>query len=695
MLLEAAIVALGNLLAILIYGGFAPADLQVPLSYDGDALQHQMWIKSIIEEGWLFHNARLGAPFAAVHLDYPIPDLGTLLAIKAMGFVSSDPIVVFNLLFLSSFFLVPLSAHFVARLLGLPGPISAVVATAFNLLPFHFIRIGHLFYTLYFTIPVFVFLSLRLLSGAHARQAGTLATRLLIVAAAAAFGVYNAAFGFALLVFVGLYVWRTDTKARFEAFLLAGAIVASLAICLLPYAVHRITHGPNAEATKRLASDSELYGTRLTLLMLPPPEHRVRAFARVGQQFHERGHLINENRASWLGTAGAAGLVLSILGVLGLIFRRPTTTTLLDASRANLYMFLIGTMGGLGALFNHVVWTQLRAYNRISPFIAFLSLVLLAMAVVCRWKSLSINSPRAWVVGISLSLLVAADLVAEPGVLKRMSDAYRARYERHAEFARHLVDALPANAMVFQLPHQRFPEAPPVNRVGSYDGVYPYLHTSGLRFSFGAMRATPEANWQDEIALKPPQALAAALADYGFSAILIDRKGYADGGGAIKEALRSAGLPLLRESEDYIALRLNSASEPRRPRLQPFEWQGTSGFHGIERSQSSVGGWCEASCTLRFRRVPMADAVSKDASKLVEFSLEGYGPRNVRLTVDGQRTKVLDSGQAKSTVQLTIPAQRLSVTLMLEADTPAAKPGGGDNRLLAFRIFDVRYPGSS
>jgi phosphoglycerol transferase len=688
-------VGLVNLVAVVVYGGFGAEDLGIALSYQGDGFHYLTVIKGIVENGWFFENPRLGAPFAGLHLDFPIPDLGTLVAIKLLTLLGSDPAAIFNILFLAGFFLVPLSAYVAARGLDIPAPASIVIATAFNLLPFHYERAGHLFYTLYFTIPIYVYVAMRLIEGNAAwGDPRRMALRVALVAAAATFGLYYAIFGFALLVFTALHACRENTKAAAESALLAGTIIASLLVCLSPNIIHRMIEGPNAQAAKRSPAESEYYALRASLLVIPPPSHRVPAFARAGTSFRSQAPLVNENASSWAGSAGAIGLTISVLAVLGLALRGEGALRAVRASRANVFLLLFGTMGGIGAIFNYLVWPQIRAYNRISVFIAFVSLLVLALA----WRSGSSALSRArgaglWILCGVVLLAVAADEVPGPGMLKAMADTYRPQYEADRAFARELEARLPRAAMVFQLPHIRFPESPPIHRAGSYDGFVPYLHTNSLRFSFGAMRGRPEADWIDELALLPPQSLAAAVERLGFAAILVERRGYADGGQAIRQALAARGIPVLRESGDYIAFGLNPPPAPEKAAVRPLVWRMLSGFHGIERWNDDYGGWCEERCVLELDRTHTRwSPAMQDTPSSFEFSMENYGERTVRLTWDDGEAVVLRPGQPRSVVRVNVPRDVSSVSLRFESDSPALIPGGGDPRRLAFRILGFRYP---
>ncbi len=86
---------------------------------------------------------------------------------------------------------------------------------------------------------------------------------------------------------------------------------------------------------------------------------------------------------SRLGLVGTLGF----LGLLGLLFapvggeRSRTGQTLLNASRLALAAVLLGTIGGFSSLFSLLISPEIRAWTRLTPFIAFFSLTAVAMVM--------------------------------------------------------------------------------------------------------------------------------------------------------------------------------------------------------------------------------------------------------------------------------------------------------------------------
>jgi phosphoglycerol transferase len=101
------------------------------------------------------------------------------------------------------------------------------------------------------------------------------------------------------------------------------------------------------------------------------------------------------------------------------------------------------------------------------------------------------------------------------------------RYTNDAAIVTAMDGELPPQARVFQLPYVPFPDGHHRD-MQSYDLLRPYLHESDLRWSFGAVKGRPIADWQEALANKPPKELLSEVSAAGFDGIYIDRTGYPD-----------------------------------------------------------------------------------------------------------------------------------------------------------------------
>jgi phosphoglycerol transferase len=114
-----------------------------------------------------------------------------------------------------------------------------------------------------------------------------------------------------------------------------------------------------------------------------------------------------------------------------------------------------------------------------------------------------------------------------------------AAFEADRRFVRRVEQALPPGAAVFQLPPVPYPEAGFVHEIDNYTPAVPYLHSETLRWSYGAMRGRPAAEWQRETATLGGRELLDRLASHGFGHVWIDRWGYPGRTPAVESGLAS------------------------------------------------------------------------------------------------------------------------------------------------------------
>jgi hypothetical protein len=146
---------------------------------------------------------------------------------------------------------------------------------------------------------------------------------------------------------------------------------------------------------------------------------------------------------------------------------------------------------------------------------------------------------------------------------------YLANIQREFETDRSLVSyleqKLPTGALVFQLPLQGFPEVGPTHQMHDYEQLRPFIHATSLRFSHGAMKGRGDDGWQVALAALRTPDMVAALERYGFGALLINRKGFADAAIGLSAEMQALGYDPLWHGGEYLAYALQPAAYAQRP----------------------------------------------------------------------------------------------------------------------------------
>ena len=544
------------------------ADFHAPFTYDYDALLILPFVTEVVEGGTHWRTPRLGAPGVQELYDFPVVDHLHFAWIWCLGCVFPSPVVVFNLFYVLTYPLTAATTLAVCRRCGLSGPASVAAALLYAFQPYHYLRgQTHYFLAAYYMVPPAVMLMLdvsrgrlpfyparpdgsRRLSLRNRDAAVAVAVALLVSAA----GAYYAFFTCALLAVAGLYGWvRTrGVRAMLSAAGVIAVVVAGGVANHAPSFAYQARAGQNSRPHLRYAEETELYGLKVAQLLLPVERHNpvavgsTRLLDPAALRSAYQAPLFKDlNEGDWdpLGFVGACGY-LALLAAGFLPVRRGDTLGPLSALAVA--ATLLGTIGGLGAVFSLVASPQVRCYNRLSIFIAFA-----AVYVACHAADRLFDARRAALRRLRVPAFAA---LAAFGVWDQTNDAwfpdlrdappgYRsalddraeaaAKYAADAEFFGRVEARIPGG-MLFNYPFVEYPEARPYREPGAaeatkaYDAAVGYLHTSGLRFSFGAMKGREWDAWGRNVGNKEPvPRLLERLTLVGFEGLLVDAKGIA------------------------------------------------------------------------------------------------------------------------------------------------------------------------
>jgi phosphoglycerol transferase len=692
-------------------------DLKVPFTYGGDNLVNQMLIQAIMENGWYLTNPRLGMPFPQTMHDFPMADTLHFGFLKLLGYVYHDSAVVLNLYVLLPFLLVDLSAYFVLRRFKVAPLLAVVASVLYACAPYHFCRSqGHLCLAAYYVLPLVTFVVLRIYMGHSPFVVNDPATgqprwrffrleafgAVLVCLLVSMSGVYYAFFSCFLLLMAGIKAaFRERHKAPLlSAVLLVTVISAGVGAALVPSVLYSRVHGKNLSMGGRLAWEADTFGLNVAEMLLPLPQHRIARLARIHTAYQMDRKVTSEYIFAALGLVASAGFVWLMTRFL---WRRPGRVERVEDGLAYLTVcaVLLGTIGGLGALFNFYISPMIRCYNRLSVFIAFFALFGLALSVqrLVHRRIRSRLSRTIYVAGACAVLLLGAVDQTVPWFRPN----YRicnSEYASDADFGQQMEAALPAATMVWQMPCISFPEHPTVVEMSDYDLLRPYLHTRKLRFSYGAMRGREAYRFQTEMAKLPLHEVVRQLAFAGFGAIYVDRAGYKDHGEAIKRQLtRLLGAePLFSlNKRQYCFDMRRYIGELHRWHSDEWEVLRDTALHpvlltwtcfGHEEKDARLGTfrWCG-----RRGEVEIINGQSRPRQAVLRMACSCSQDTPARLIIDGDL--------AHEEVMLTRDPQPLDLKLTVHPGKHVlrftcdgtVKRLPGDNRGLGFRVWNPEW----
>ena len=528
-------------------------DLNVPLINQGDGLLILIMIKRVMEGTWLFHSDLMGAPFGSYLYDYPIPDSGSLFVLKWLGKIFGSAGVALNLYYLLGFPLNALSAYVVLRKLRVSTILSFAGGFIFTILPFHFERLGHLFYTWYFSAPVFIWYAFKIYRGEFATNADKPRSRIsyikttLTLLALSCFGVYYSFFGVLTFITAGimLYGKTRSVQSVYGAILAVAIVTFGIVANVTPNLIDRVQNGANHETAERSPIEAEYYGLKTVQLLLPRIGHRFPPFAKVTGKYSSTFPLVNENVTASLGVVGSVGFLALLFSFLAPRTRQDERFFVLAAITLALLLFC--TIGGFSSLFAVLITPMIRAWNRVSVFIAFTSIaatLLLVQQLLAReWLQ---NNLTRWTVVITTALCAFAiwDQTTPPCVAC-LNDAGEG-FRQDEQFVASIEKQVPKGSAIYQIPYVAFPEVAPVNKLDNYEPGRGYLGSDTLRWSWGGIKGRPGDLFFRALATEPIERQIEVAHRLCFSGLFLDRRGYADGGSAVEAQLQQIlGKPAL------------------------------------------------------------------------------------------------------------------------------------------------------
>lgn len=578
------------LLAILLFNILRlwEADLSVPFGYSGDFLSASTMIKTVVDHGWYIINPSLGAPFYLNMNDYPLGgDNLNFLIIKGLSLFTNDFAIVTNFFYLLTFFLAFTSSFFVLYHLRVYYYFNIVISILFTFIPYHFYRGngGHIFLTCYYVIPLVILVAFWIIESKVSitkfREKAFFKKNLvaiIIAMIAGSTGVYYGFFAGFIWMLAAVYAAINNKiiKPVYNGVVFSVSIVIMLVINYFPTLIHKVVNGSNIEATSRSPIESEIYGLKIDQIFMPSLGHRVGKLNEIAQRYANSAPLVNENHSVSLGIIGSLGFIILIFFLL---YRKDTNDKKLSLiqsmSIVNLGATLLATVGGFGFLISVIV-PSIRGYNRIIPYIAFLSLLSLFLLIEYLIEKKSFKKFKQYTVGVTAILLLVF------GVFDQTNSSFIPNYQlisqqytQDKDFFERLSNNVGHEGNIYQLPYVPYPEYPSVYKMGNYEHLKAYLHSNSLKWSFGVMKGTKEDIVIRNISELPVDEMIKSITMAGYKGIYINRDGYSDR--TIEEEIRKRirVTPIVSNDERLVFFDLNEYDKKLKSTISSEEWNYT------------------------------------------------------------------------------------------------------------------------
>lgn len=665
------------------YGRWSAQTWTTPITYTTDAWWGMANAKAAatgeIVPVWTKKPHSFGAPFAADWNDYPSPDEGLLawMAVLTRTFgVGAGA----NMAVLTAHLFASLAFYYVCRRLRYDHLFSVATALLFSLSRYAFSRgLLHLGLTYYWHIPFGILVVWWCLRRAGLSGRGRWSFSIAVAVLHAVQNPYYT--GMFMQLLGGAFVYhlaRRSARPRITApLILLGVTVTTFLLMNVDTFVSRAVNGPNPTVVQRNYSGLEFYALK-PVEMLLPVVHRIgwlHNWAR--ESYYAKTMLIGEAGSPYLGIIGIAALGWLVGSTFRAVSMRARTTEIPSHFWLVLWVLAYSIVGGVNGVLGFVL-ELFRGTNRYS--IVILTLVLLFLArqltrITRRWNALGRTALATAIVALGLFDQIPPALTAGiPSVAQQVSS--------DREIIATVEAQLPPGATLFQMPVVDFPEVGPLVGMGDYEHFRPYLYSKTLRYSYGSVKGRSREAWQKEAATLPAPRMVAMLERYGFDAIWINRKGYADGAAALINDLRSAGRAnVLGENPDYLCLALQPAREPELPP------EFARGWHRLEIGGDQDWRWSSGAAEM----VLYGPESAAKQVRLV-FQITTVQPRRLKIVAANETLAemTLAPDQPPRPIELALVLQPGANHVRLETEVPGELPANGDPRTLAFCIRNFR-----
>ncbi|RCX19016.1 hypothetical protein DFP94_10532 [Fontibacillus phaseoli] len=689
------------------------ADLSVPFSYSGDSLLTGLMIKSIINNGWYLSNNFVGAPFGLEFYDFTMFDNFFLFLIKILSLFTSHYALIFNLYFLLTFPLTAALSFYVFKKMNFSAFISLIGSQLFTFVPYHFLRgQPHLFLASYFFVPIIVLILYKVYASEvnfyqinnrklklNINKANFLLVLFCLVFSSC--GIYYTFFSCFFLSIIGISAWINKKKTRnlINALIIIAILLVGSLINIAPNIVYKIGNGNNIAVANRSYVESEVYGLKISQLLLPVTSHRISYLEQLKASYNSHSPLVNENDFSSLGILGSIGFVISLI-LLFLRNRFRSNKLPLFFSEMNISALLLATIGGFGTLFAMIILPEIRAYNRISIFISFFSIsMFLIVADILKGK-IKKNGYR-YSYNILLFLIMVFGLLDQTtsSMVPNYSST-KQEFDSDKSFVERIEKSLPTGALVFQFPYVPFPENPPVNFMGDYELLKGYMHSDSLRWSYGAMKGRKADLWIKNVAsTSSTNEIIEKLSFSGFSGIYVDRRGYGDNANLIANEIQKIlqTTPIESDNKRLLFYDMNNYNQRLKSKFSTQEWNEkandtlhplliswSTGFYDMEQSGNNYWRWSSSVGELDINNF-------SDTSK--KLRLEGVISTGSSIKSDlyikseliNNEIELNSSGQFIN-YELVVPPGKFTIKFMSNADRIV----NSDPRELVFKISDYK-----
>lgn len=491
----------------------------------GDLAIMYMISGEIYHEGWFpVITDRLGYPFNSYFGTFlPFIFINTeVLLMKIISLFGFNSFIdIFNIAYILIYPISAIISFYVMRNLKISAFVSMIGALSFAFLPFIFWRIPHYYLAAIYFIPLTILLCIWLyeddnifkLNKTFFKNKKNVFSILFIILIANNGSSYYQFLSCFFICIVALCKFLNYKKLNkiYSSIIALILLIFFYGINYLPLLIYKKNNFINVDIPRNFV-ESEIYSTKISHLLLN---------TKLFPEYYSQAMLVNENSTAYLGIIGVIGFLILIIYMFINSNKYVSRISLL--SKLNIAAVLFTTMGGFSSLFSFFITPMLRSYNRISVYIAFISILAFCLIVDKYFIK------RNLVFYISFIILLLFSLYDQIPNIDFNNKEKSKLFVMDKDFIKNIEMSIPEGSAVYQYPsHPMIDAYAPINGVVHYQELIGYLFSDKLKWSAKGDYGREENKWYDEVSKLDPLDFLNEISYAGFNGLYIDKRLFED-----------------------------------------------------------------------------------------------------------------------------------------------------------------------
>lgn len=491
----------------------------------GDLAIMYMISGEIYHEGWFpVITDRLGYPFNSYFGTFlPFIFINTeVLLMKIISLFGFNSFIdIFNIAYILIYPISAIISFYVMRNLKISAFVSMIGALSFAFLPFIFWRIPHYYLAAIYFIPLTILLCIWLyeddnifkLNKTFFKNKKNVFSILFIILIANNGSSYYQFLSCFFICIVALCKFLNYKKLNkiYSSIIALILLIFFYGINYLPLLIYKKNNFINVDIPRNFV-ESEIYSTKISHLLLN---------TKLFPEYYSQAMLVNENSTAYLGIIGIIGFLILIIYMFINSNKYVSRISLL--SKLNIAAVLFTTMGGFSSLFAFFITSMLRSYNRISVYIAFISILAFCLIVDKYFIK------RNLVFYISFIILLLFSLYDQIPNIDFNNKEKSKLFVMDKDFIKNIEMSIPEGSAVYQYPsHPMIDAYAPINGVVHYQELIGYLFSDKLKWSAKGDYGREENKWYDEVSKLDPLDFLNEISYAGFNGLYIDKRLFED-----------------------------------------------------------------------------------------------------------------------------------------------------------------------